>query len=224
MTNDRIPTRGARGARRNCPTALRSAALLALALASSAASGVGCGSNDVGVVSLSPGQTLTENGWRSFSAGDAIEARELFEDAAVLDSAYADAENGLGWVDLFFGLFTAADAHFARAIELGLASQEAEAGHALVAELRGDAVEALAATARVLAADPRFVFSRRPGVDFRDLHLVRARSFFPGGRFAEAKAEVDAIDPSNAVDENATTFIADLLAEIERLGDDLYDF
>ena len=219
MTTDPIQRRGDRAA------VVRAflVSLLIAALAAAALAVLGCGSNESSVQPRSRAEVLTENGWRSFAAGSALEAQEMFEDAVIADSAYADAENGLGWVHLFFGLFAEADEHFLRARDLGLANEEAEAGHAIAAEIEGDAAEALAASARVLAAQPRWTFSRRDGIDYRDLRLVRARSFFAQGDFLGAKSEVDLVNPSNTVNAGLPTFIPDLLAEIERLGDALYD-
>lgn len=183
----------------------------------------GCGSNEDAVDSRSRSQILTEQGWAAFAEGDYTDANELFEDALAFDGQYADAENGLGWVNVFFGLFATADVHFGRAIQFGLGNQEAEAGHAFVSELEGNYVEALAASDRALAADPQFVFSRLREIDFRDLRLLRARSFLTQGDFLAAKAEVDIINPSNNLNPGLPTFISDLLAEIERLADELND-
>jgi tetratricopeptide (TPR) repeat protein len=198
-------------------------ALVAAAIAALAA-GAGCGSDATVVEQRSEGELLAESGWTAFGAGKYVEAAELFEDALAVDSLYADAENGLGWVNLFYGLFNVADDHFERAIEMGLASQEAEAGHAIVAEIERDYPEALAASERVLGVEPQFVYSRRAGIDYRDLHLLRARSFLATGRLLEAKGEVDVINPSNSINPGVPTFRTDLLSEVERLGEALYDF
>lgn len=195
----------------------------AFALALALAGLVGCGSNDSALDERSAAEILTEQGWDEFADGEYVAASELFEDALATDSLYADAENGLGWVNLFFGLFATADGHFERAIALGLANQEAEAGHAIDSELEGDFDEALAASGRVLSAQPQFSFSRRAGIDFRDLRLLRARAFVAKGLFLEAKAEIDIVNPSNNLNPGLPTFNADLLAEIERLGEELYD-
>lgn len=184
----------------------------------------GCGSNESAVAVVSPAAALAEEGWAAFGEARFLDARDRFEDALAEDTTYADAENGLGWVDLLFGLFTDADRHFLRATALGQPNQEAEAGHAIVSEIEGEIDEALAATARALAAAPLFSFSRRPGIDFRDLRLIRARAFLAQGRFLDAKAEVDIVNPSNTVNPGFPTFVSDLLAELERLGELLYDF
>jgi tetratricopeptide (TPR) repeat protein len=201
----------------------RSRLLRCLAAALGLAALVGCGSNDSTIDERSAAEVLAEKGWDEFAAGNYVGAGELFEDALASDSLYADAENGLGWVNLFFGLFATADEHFVRAIALGLPSQEAEAGHAIDSELDGDFDEALAASGRVLAAQPQFSFSRRAGIDFRDLRLLRARSYVAKGLFLDAKAEVDIVNPSNNVNPGLPTFVPDLLAEIERLGEEIYD-
>jgi len=205
------------------PLALRRRVLAAVAAVAVAAGAAGCGSNESAVETRTPGQALTEIGWVAFSEGDLVGASEAFEDAIAVDPLYADAENGLGWVSLFYGLYGDADGHFQKATNLGLASKEAEAGHAIVSELRARHDEALAAATRVLAAEPRFAFSRRDGIDYRDLHLLRARGFVARGKFLEAQAEVDVIDPANNLNSGSETFVDDLLAQIELLGERLYD-
>jgi tetratricopeptide (TPR) repeat protein len=193
-------------------------------LAFAAALLVGCGSNESAVDERPPGEQAAEAGWTEFAAGSYARAGESFEDALAIDPLYADAWNGLGWVNVHFGLFGVAGGHFQRAIDLGLENQEALAGHAIVSELRADYDEALAASAAVLAAEPRFAFSRQRGIDYRDLRLVRARSFLTRGRVLDAKTEVDIIDPANNVNPGSETFVGDLLLLIEELGEDLYDF
>jgi tetratricopeptide (TPR) repeat protein len=204
--------------------ARRTRILQALALSAVVALSTGCGSNETATETRTEGQVLTDLGWTAFAEGRTTDATELFEDALAVDPLYADAENGLGWVSLAFGLYTEADAHFARAMTLGLDSQEAQAGHAFVAELLGDYDEALAASGRVLAAAPRFVFSRRAGIDFRDLRLLRARARIADGEFLLAKAELDVIDPANNVNPGSETFVDDLLEQIELFGERLSDF
>lgn len=189
-----------------------------------AALSAGCGSNESAVDDRPPGEQAAEAGWAAFAAGSYLDASELFEDAIAIDPVYADAWNGLGWVNVRFGLFGTADGHFQRAIDLGLANQEAQAGHTIVAELQSDYDEALAASAAVLEAEPNFLFSRQAGVDFRDLRLVRARSFLTRGELLAAKTEVDIIDPSNNVNPGSETFVSDLLLLIEELGEELYDY
>jgi tetratricopeptide (TPR) repeat protein len=197
--------------------------IAALAIVAALALGAGCGSNESAMETRSGGTILTEAGWSAFSEQRYLDASESFEAAIAVDPLYADAENGLGWVNLLFGLYDVADVHFRKAISLGLPNQEAQAGHALVAELQGDYEEALAASARVLAADPNFVLSRMHGIDFRDLRLLRARVFVTQGRFEDALDEVDVIDPANNVNIGSETFVDDLLAQIELLGERLHD-
>jgi tetratricopeptide (TPR) repeat protein len=193
------------------------AILAALAL------GAGCGSNEIATEERSGGTVLTEVGWSAFAEQRYLDATESFEAAIAVDPLYADAENGLGWVNLLFGLYDIADVHFRKAISLGLPNQEAQAGHAFVAELQGNYDEALAASARVLTADPDFTLSRKEGIDFRDLRLSRARAFVSLGRFEDAMVEIDVIDPANNVNVASETFVDDLLEQIEFLGERLHD-
>lgn len=210
----------ARGRRSAGP---RGALVAALAIVVALACGAGCGSNESATETRSEGTVLTEVGWSAFAEQRYLDATESFEAAIALDPLYADAENGLGWVNLLFGLYDIADVHFRKAISLGLPNEEAQAGHALVAELQGDDEEALAASARVLAADPDFTLSRKDGIDFRDLRVMRARVFVRLGRFEDALTEVDVIDPANNVNVGSETFVDDLLAQIELLGERLHD-
>lgn len=208
---------GSRGPGASSTKRISLAILAALALCA------GCGSNEIATEEHSGGTVLTEVGWSAFAEQRYLDATESFEAAIAVDPLYADAENGLGWVNLLFGLYDIADVHFRKAISLGLPTQEARAGHAFVAELQGNYDEALAASALVLAADPDFTLSRKEGIDFRDLRLSRARTFVSLGRFEDAMAEVDVIDPANNVNVASETFVDDLLEQIELLGERLHD-
>jgi hypothetical protein len=83
-----------------------------------------------------------------------------------------------------------------------------------------DLEAAIAWADSALAIDEEYCFTHDTKFDWYDLRLIRAHSYFELALYAEAKAEVDFLDPMNTLDPASETFVEDLLAELQRLGDE----
>jgi len=179
---------------------------------------VGCGGG--GTAPPEPtASELTEAGWAHFAAGRFQEAAASFSDAIAVDPAFADAYNGRGWASLRLIRFGEALGAFAAALNLGLGTADPLAGRALA--LRDlepvDWAATGEAAAGALAADGRYVFSRDPSLDWKDLRLVLGHALFARGDYAGANEQVRLLGGAPA-DPASETFVLDLLRELERLG------
>ena len=183
---------------------------LAAALGGIAFACGGCGGGDGGPPPPDA-HALTEEGWLLYAGADLAGAEARFSEAVALDSTYADGWNGRGWTRAQLSRLDEAVSDLARANAAGLAGAEAWACLAAVYRDLSFTDEpplslqlelALAAADSALARDRLFRFSRSPGVDSLDLHLLRAQCLAGLGasRFAEAQAEADFLSPANGLD------------------------
>jgi tetratricopeptide (TPR) repeat protein len=145
---------------------------------------------------------LTQQGWASFEQGRAQEALTSFEAALAQDDDYGPAHLGVGWALLIQAGgeddFRAAAGSFGAALAAGEAGSELYGGRAAARLGAGDPDLAGAVsdawTARTL--EPGFVFVHWSGFDAADLHLVEAFAQAARGRYSEALAAADALEPS----------------------------
>ena len=72
-----------------------------------------------------------------------------------------------------------------------------------------------------LAIDPDYVFEHDPTFDWKDLRLILAQSYYGLSQYDEAQAQVDILNPDNTLDPESDTYMEDLLAEIQRLGEEI---
>jgi hypothetical protein len=129
--------------------------------------------------------------------------------------------NGIGWCSIWLDSLDSALAGFDQAILNGVAGGDPRAGKAVVYRdiVPTDLEAALAWADSALTISAAYVFPHDTTFDWRDLRLIRAHSYFELAMYDQAKAEVDILDPANTLDPEASTFIEDLLAELQRLGD-----
>jgi tetratricopeptide (TPR) repeat protein len=175
----------------------------------------GCEGDD----GVAPPPSLVEQGWNAFESGDFASAASRFQAEINGNPGNARAHNGLGWANAKLGNLSAAITNFSQALSKGFRGVDPHAGQALVyRDLEPvDYALAIAAANAALAADPDYQFAHDPALDYLDLHLVLAQSHFALGDYAAANAEV-AVLGGNVQDPQSATFVEDLLAEIERLG------
>ena len=75
---------------------------------------------------------------------------------------------------------------------------------------------AIAFASEALDQESSFEFSHDSSFDWRDLHLIKAQSYYGLDEFLSAKGEVDALG-GHSLDPESPTFVEDLAEEIERL-------
>jgi tetratricopeptide (TPR) repeat protein len=182
---------------------------------------LGCGDNG-GEPDLTAEQ-LTNQGWVKFEDCQFDEALQKFDRALDKEPEYGDAHNGVGWCCVKLDSLDAAIDAFGQAISSGVASADPRAGKAVVYRdlepVNFQLAIDWADSALVIDAD--YVFSHDEALDWKDLRLILAQSYYGLNQYDEAKAQVDILNPSNTLDPASDTFVEDLLAELQRLGEEI---
>ncbi|MDA0747102.1 MAG: tetratricopeptide repeat protein, partial [bacterium] len=145
---------------------------------------VGCGGGTGTGGTYGSAETLTFEGWASYRGGnDDKKAEELFRNALSLDPTFAEAHNGLGWLnfrragqakgDAQKQLLGSAKTSFQKATSSNPNNVDAWAGLAGLELAQGNWEQARDSANRALSLNSRF-FSSRDNIDYRDLHLILA--------------------------------------------------
>lgn len=178
----------------------------------------GCGSSDDGATPT-PQPTLVEQGWDAFETGDFAAAKTNFEQAIAVAPTNSEAHNGLGWANMMLDSLSGSVASFDDALTNGFAGADPHAGKAIV--LRDltpvDYAAAIASANAALAIDSNYAFAHDARLDWKDVRLILAQSHFALGEYDEANTQIGLLGGSMQNPASAT-FVEDLLAEIERLG------
>lgn len=180
----------------------------------------GCGDDGEGPEVVTA-DMLTGDGWAGFEAGRIEEALADFLLAIGIDVGYGEAHSGAGWCLVRMDSPGQALDHFNAAISNGVTHADPRAGKAVIyRDLEPvDFQLAIAWADSALYIDPAYVFAHDESLDWRDLRLILAHSFVAVGDYTKAKFQVDLLNPANALDPESATFVEDLIAEIERLGE-----
>jgi len=177
-----------------------------------------CGSSDQGVDPI-PLPTLVEQGWEAFEAGDFAGAKTDFDLAIADDPTNSDAHNGLGWSNMNLDDLQGAVTSFDAALTHGFTGADPHAGKAIV--LRDlepvDYTAAISSANTALGIESNYAFAHDAGLDWKDLRLILAQSHFALGEYVEANTQVGILG-GTVQDPDSPTFVSDLLAEIDRLG------
>jgi tetratricopeptide (TPR) repeat protein len=168
-------------------------------------------------------EQLTSEGWARFEAGDFQGAMSKFEGAIAIDSNYGEAYNGLGWSCVKIDSLEAAVNAFGQAISKGVSTADPRAGKAVVyRDLEPVDFQASIDWAdSALARDSDYVFSHDTTMTWKDLRLILAQSYYGLHEYEEALEQVDILDPENTLNSGSDTFVEDLLAELQRLGEEI---
>jgi tetratricopeptide (TPR) repeat protein len=181
---------------------------------------VGCGGDGGTGPPPPPPPTLVQLGWAAFEQADYVTAADKFQQAITKNPSNAEAHNGFGWASMKLGNLQNALDGFAGALSNGHNGADPHVGRAIV--LRDltpvDYNAAIQAANSALAIDPDYKFHHDPELDWQDVRLILAQSHFALGQYVEANDQVGLLG-GNAQDPLSPTFVADLLAELERLGD-----
>ena len=193
-------------------------ALAGILLGMLAAGLPGCGDNGSGP---SGDDGLITQAWAKFEGGQFEAALSTFEEAAGGEGERAEAYNGMGWCYMKIDSLQAGLDAFDQALSEGLSSADPRAGKALIYRdiTPADFQNAIDWAYEALRKDAHYVFSHDTSLDWKDLRLVRAQSYFALARYLSAKFEIDILNPENHLNPGSATFVEDLLAEIQRLGE-----
>ncbi len=163
-----------------------------------------------------PTTNYLSQGWSQYESGDYAEAITSFVAVLEGDPANTSAFNGLGWTWPKLGNMELGRDEFQRAIDNGMTTADPHAGIAFTsmdvtpADFNGAISSAL--TALEISSD--WFFSHKTSIDWRDLRLVLAQSYFAIQNYELANEQVVALGgTAQGTDEAA------LMLEIKRLND-----
>lgn len=123
---------------------------------------------------------LIESGWESVEFGSWAEAQLDFLTALGLDSLSAAANVGLGWSMIFLGVddLDGAAAYLEQGTTDSQWQNDAWSGLAAIRLSQTLYAGADSLAGLVLTADPSYVFTPRPEIDWHDLLLIQAQARF----------------------------------------------
>jgi tetratricopeptide (TPR) repeat protein len=164
---------------------------------------------------------LTDRGWSEFEKSEFEEAWQSLQQAIQKDPEYGEAYNAVGWCCAKLDSLEEGLEAFDQAISKGVSSADPRAGKAVIhRDLDPVSFQSAIDWAdSALAVDSNHVFSHDESFDWKDLRLVLAQSYYGLSRYDKAHAQVDILNPSNSLDRESPSYVEDLLAEIERLGE-----
>ena len=185
---------------------------------------IGCGTQEgTGVEPKddpAPDPSLVELGWAAFRAGQYETAEDLFKQAIAEDAGDHEAHNGLGWTLLRKDELTSAIVSFDAALTNGFAGADPHVGKAiLLRDLRPvNYAAAIAEANTALSIDSDYVFAHDAELDWKDVRLILAQCYYATGQYDEANTQVGLLG-GTMQDPSSDTFVEDLLAEIQALGE-----
>jgi|GEM_PF-816334 len=184
---------------------------------------VACDNNDDTTVNAElTVEEIVDQGWEYFSDNDYSMALEVFETAIWRGGNIADAYNGAGWsagkiVELENGLDRSA-ANFSHSLSMDTTMYDAIGGWAFIAFQQGDWTSAIEKADSLLNRRPGWRFLHESTVDFQDLRLMKAKSYFNKLDFESSyKLITDFLNPSFETDISTEEGRMELQQEIERL-------
>jgi tetratricopeptide (TPR) repeat protein len=152
----------------------------------------GCGDGDDNGPKITPSE-LTNQGWTKFTAGDYTGASLDFKAAIGLDANYAPAYLGLGWAELKKNSAGLAESAFNTYLLKSLDSAgiiAATAGIALAYHAQDKFQDAIDKADELLSSSPSWGFSHDTSVDYQDIALIMAQSYYEIGEF---QSSLDAV-------------------------------
>ena len=178
-------------------------------------------------------------GWTQFENKNYNDSRKKFQDAmnkarihATYDSVYGEAMYGRGWGTLFDQSMNdhgkGAFIDFVNVINdygskiSGRSKLDCLAGKAISGALIGGSVEVydtvVSAALDLLNQDQNYQFIHKTSVDHKDVRMALIQSYYYLGKYTEAAAQMNILDPSNSPH---STNPATLLAAIQALSGSL---
>lgn len=151
---------------------------------------------------------LASEGWTLFQDGNIADAQAKFEEAIALDASSADAYNGKGWCLLRQNALAEAKQSFDLAISNGLPTADALVGRAAAHRDLPDLPSAIQDALAALSLDPNYRFAYDSTIDYHDVRIILAQSYFGIADYPNAQQQVNILDSENGLDpENSTKWV-----------------
>ncbi len=162
-------------------------------------------------------QEILESGWRNFMNGSYTEAVNDFTELINREAFLGDAYTGLGWSNSFLNYLQEAVNNYNIALNnqsSNRLSNDIYAGLSFVYDALDYHQNCLVASDSV-TSDWRFAY--KEDLDYNDLILLRAISFYALGDFLNSLSEIQRLDPSFIADVATIEGRAALADKIEEL-------
>ncbi len=165
---------------------------------------------------------FVEYGWSLYADRDFRGAYDQFQEGLDLDSLYIDGYNGAGWCFVEFNSPDTAINFFSEGLQYILVDSsqvrfEMLAGLALSYHVTGDYTRAIARGSELYTYRPVFRFSHDWRIDFEDIVIMLATSYYSQGNYAASLTWVQELDEEFTVDVTTNEGRADLIKKIETL-------
>lgn len=157
-------------------------------------------------------------GWAAYERGNWLQT-SYFQQALTVDSLFAEAWMGLGYVHIEQGSIDQASIEFQTAVDIDTSLVAAYAGNAYcLAALRDDfGAEAMALTA-IEKGGPDFVFEHNTAITTPSLRYLLATVYFRNQNYLAAQGEIDLLIPGNDLNPDSREYVAEMLALIDSYG------
>ena len=167
-----------------------------------------------------------DEAWRRYRLGQYESAAALFEELAQEDVEMAESYGGLGWSRLHMLNPAGARQAFQSSLVGDADWMDSRAGELFALRDAGASADVLLSRSRSVLQDaPAWRFQHEQSVDWQDVQVLAAQVFFYTQRFDSCLAHCLAVDNSILLSredtlswQNAPSFEAALLREVERLG------
>ncbi len=162
-------------------------AALLLAVAISCSS---CGSTEPDPYDIA---AALNRGWTHFAEAEYQEAIGEFNNVLAHSHSNQQAFLGKGWCYAFLGDLDSSLIFLDDASEAGLNSADLNMAFAVVYRDLPDYSQGIGAAQEVIEADSAYQFSKKPTIDFKDAHLIKAECHFHIGssEFDNARTEIN---------------------------------
>ncbi|MFN0151112.1 MAG: tetratricopeptide repeat protein [bacterium] len=162
---------------------------------------------------------LTARGWGAYEGGQWGQVGFFFQ-AIDLDSSFAEAYMGLGYLHIEQGLVSEASIEFQTAIDLDTSLVAAFAGNAYcLAAVRDDVSAIGMALIAIDKGGPDFQFVHNPLITTRNLRLLLAGIYFRNQDYIAAQDQIDLLVPDNTLSPGSREYVTELLQLIESLAE-----
>lgn len=165
---------------------------------------------------------FVEYGWALYDARDFQGAFAQFQEGLALNAQYIDGYNGSGWCYVEFNSPDTAITFFSQGLDLIIVDSsqvrfEMLAGIALSYHVTGDYTRAISRGEELIEFRPAFEFVHNWRIDYAEIIVMLASSYFAQGDFSASLVWVQVLDADFSVDVTTNEGRADLIKKIETL-------